>query len=71
MKINEKGQVTIPAQVRKRMGFIKNTDVQWVEDTNGLRLVKSKSTFYPVNCVYGILKHPMDVDSYMEELRGR
>jgi AbrB family looped-hinge helix DNA binding protein len=71
MKINEKGQVTIPAQVRKRMGYVKDTEVQWVEDNNGLRLVKSNNTPHPVDRVYGILKHPIDVDSYMEELRGR
>lgn len=71
MKINSKGQVTIPAKVRKRMGFVKDAEVKWIEDNNGLRLVKSDKIPHPVDRVYGILKHPINVDSYMEKLRGK
>lgn len=39
MRISERGQVTIPLELRERYGLLANTEVQFVPDENGLRLV--------------------------------
>jgi len=39
MKLNSKGQVTIPADLRHRHGFAEGDEVDVVEDGNTLRIV--------------------------------
>lgn len=39
MKLNSKGQVTIPADLRRRHGFAEGDEVDVVEDGNSLRIV--------------------------------
>jgi AbrB family looped-hinge helix DNA binding protein len=39
MKLNSKGQVTIPADLRHRHGFMEGDEVDVVEDGNVLRIV--------------------------------
>ncbi|CAM3607831.1 AbrB/MazE/SpoVT family DNA-binding domain-containing protein [Occultella aeris] len=39
MKLNSKGQVTIPAELRHRHGFDEGDEVDVVEDGNTLRIV--------------------------------
>lgn len=39
MKVNSKGQVTIPAELRHRHGFDEGDEVDVVEDGNTLRIV--------------------------------
>lgn len=40
MHINEKGQVTIPKDVRDKFGFLPNTEVAFEEINNQIYLVK-------------------------------
>jgi len=42
MKITSKGQVTIPQDVRERHGFLPGTQVCFVDDEEGVRLVKEE-----------------------------
>lgn len=39
MKLNSKGQVTIPAELRHRLGFTEGDEVDVVEDDGALRIV--------------------------------
>ncbi|WP_136706056.1 AbrB/MazE/SpoVT family DNA-binding domain-containing protein [Agromyces sp. H66] len=39
MRLNSKGQVTIPAELRHRLGFFEGDEVEVVEDGNTLRIV--------------------------------
>ncbi|MFC7621776.1 AbrB/MazE/SpoVT family DNA-binding domain-containing protein [Microlunatus sp. GCM10028923] len=39
MKLNSKGQVTIPAELRAKHGFAEGDEVDVVEDGNSLRIV--------------------------------
>ena len=41
MRITSKGQVTIPQAVRERTGLLPNTDVEFVVDGDGVRIVKA------------------------------
>lgn len=40
MRITSKGQVTIPADLRARFGLLPETEVEFVADRNGIRIVK-------------------------------
>lgn len=42
MKITTKGQVTIPLEIREKFGLLPNTEVDFVVDGDGVRLVKAK-----------------------------
>lgn len=41
MRITSKGQVTIPQQVREAAGFMPGTDVEFLLDGEGVRVVKA------------------------------
>jgi AbrB family looped-hinge helix DNA binding protein len=43
VKLNSKGQVTIPAELRQRYGFAEGDEVDVVEDGNTLRIVHRHS----------------------------
>jgi antitoxin PrlF len=40
MRITSKGQVTIPLEIREKMGFLPDTEVEFVMDGNGVCLKK-------------------------------
>ena len=39
MRLNSKGQVTIPAELRHKHGFVEGDEVDVIEDGNTLRIV--------------------------------
>jgi AbrB family looped-hinge helix DNA binding protein len=41
MRITSKGQVTIPADIRERFGFLPDTDVEFVVEGNTVRIVRA------------------------------
>lgn len=43
MRITSKGQVTIPQAVREETGLLPNTEVEFVVDQTGVRIVKASS----------------------------
>ena len=42
MKITSKGQVTIPQELRNKYGLLPDTNVEFIPEKGGLKLVKSK-----------------------------
>ncbi len=42
MRITSKGQVTIPAEIRSRFGFLPDTQVEFQVEGRSVRLVKAK-----------------------------
>jgi AbrB family looped-hinge helix DNA binding protein len=44
MRITSKGQVTIPAELRARFGLLPETEVEFVAERGGIRLVKRKAS---------------------------
>lgn len=79
MRVTEKGQVTIPKEIRDRLGIIPGSDVDFVADEKGARLVvvsgqsdRSNDDFETwINSVSGTLDTGgMTTDEYMEWLRG-
>jgi AbrB family looped-hinge helix DNA binding protein len=73
MKIGERGQVTIPKELRDRYGLQPDTDVDFIDEGNCIRIVKCSEGAKRVAKIRGIIK-PRDkqtVDEYIEDVRGR
>lgn len=47
MRVTSKGQVTIPQAIRERTGLLPNTDVEFVVDDGGVRIVKAAPSGRP------------------------
>ena len=71
MKVSERGQVTIPKQLRDRYGLHPEVEIEIVADEDGIRVRKRTGAAHPVREVFGILNRPAGVDAYIEEIRGR
>lgn len=73
MKMSERGQITIPKEMRDRYGFRKDTEMELVPKEGGVFVQKRTRGKHPVQRLRGILKleHGETVDEYIEEIRGR
>ena len=69
-RIAERGQVTIPKRLRKMLGLMPGTVLEFGEERGRLIAVKSGGTD-PVSEVYGCLGKKIDIDAVIAELRGR
>ncbi|MGH3808750.1 MAG: AbrB/MazE/SpoVT family DNA-binding domain-containing protein [Pseudonocardiaceae bacterium] len=71
-KVTSKGQVTIPKDVRERLGLRPGDEIEFVEDGRGFRVRKrvAASSFKKYR---GYLKHlaGRDPDELVEQMRGR
>lgn len=74
MKLNSKGQVTIPADLRHRHGFAEGDEVDVVEDGNTLRIVHRSDGQTRgariVNRLRGRATGGLSTDELMDLLRG-
>ncbi|MGE6742770.1 AbrB/MazE/SpoVT family DNA-binding domain-containing protein [Allorhizobium pseudoryzae] len=78
MRVTEKGQVTIPKDIRERLGISAGSDVDFVVADEGVMLVKVadvKDAFQTfgdwAKSIEGTLNlDGMTTDEYMEWLRG-
>jgi len=71
MKIGERGQVTIPKDVREKYGLLPNIEVEFVPEESGVLLRKRAHRASPVEKVYGILNKKSKTDDIIDALRGR
>ena len=79
MRITEKGQITIPINLRKRYGLERNTEVEFVADADGIRITKRTGTAAnPFRALRGAARKRLSdggadvsVDQYIEATRGR
>jgi AbrB family looped-hinge helix DNA binding protein len=72
MRVTEKGQVTIPIRLRKRYGLERNTEVEFVADIDGIRITKrGGAAANPFRALRGAARKRLDVDHYIESIRGR
>jgi AbrB family looped-hinge helix DNA binding protein len=74
MKLNSKGQVTIPADLRHRHGFAEGDEVDVVEDGNTLRIVHRAAGETRgariVNRMRGRASTDLSTEELMDLLRG-
>lgn len=67
--VSSKGQVTIPGPLRQRLGLERGAVLEFREEDG--RIVVSKAwRDDPVSAVFGVIQDPLDVDAWIEELRG-
>jgi bifunctional DNA-binding transcriptional regulator/antitoxin component of YhaV-PrlF toxin-antitoxin module len=71
MKVSERGQVTIHKKLRDRYGLHPEVEIDVVADEDGIRVRKRTAAAHPIREVFGILNKPSEVDTYIEEIRGR
>ena len=71
-KITSKGQVTIPKDVRERLGLRPGDEIEFVDDRQGFRVQKHVAAS-PFRKYRGHLKHlaGRDPDELVEQMRGR
>ena len=74
MKLNSKGQVTIPAELRHRHGLVEGDEVDVVEEGNALRIVHRSAGETRGERVVSRMRNTaataMSTDELMELLRG-
>jgi AbrB family looped-hinge helix DNA binding protein len=71
MKIGERGQITIPKNLREKYGLLPNMEVEIIPGSSGLFIQKQSLHKSPIKEVYGILNKGTGTDNYIEEVRGR
>ena len=67
-RVTERGQVTIPKELRERLGIRPGQIVEFTEE-DGRLLLRRRVDEHPVDRVYGILASDRTSDEVMEELR--
>jgi antitoxin PrlF len=67
--VSEKGQVTIPKEVRTRLG-IKAGSVLEFEAERGRLVARKAVARDPIAAVYGTLELDESVDAFVDRLRG-
>jgi AbrB family looped-hinge helix DNA binding protein len=74
MRLNSKGQVTIPAPLRERYGLHEGDEVDVVEDGNTLRIVRAEGSPTRGQRLVGRMRGrattTMSTDQLLELLRG-
>lgn len=68
--ISAKGQITVPAPVRDKLGLAPGTPVQFELREGGVLLRKGRSGTHPVDQVFGRLRLRKPVDALLDEMRG-
>jgi AbrB family looped-hinge helix DNA binding protein len=71
LKIGERGQVTIPKNIREKYGLMPYIEVEFVPEETGVLIKKKSLKSSPVEQIYGILKKNSHTDDYIEAIRGR
>lgn len=70
-RISSKGQVTVPAEIRSRLGLQPGTIVQFEIHGNAALMRKGAPGGHPVDRLFGMLKPGKPTDVLLDEMRGR
>ena len=68
--ISSKGQITVPVEVRERLGLVPGTPVEFELMEEGVFLRKGISGSHPVDRVWATLHLERPVDEILDEMRG-
>ncbi len=68
--IPSKGQITVPAHVRDRLGLVPGTVVRFELREGGVLMRKGTSGAHPVDRLFGRLRLTKPVDAILDEMRG-
>ena len=70
-RISSKGQITVPAEIRKDLGLHAGTVIVFERRPEGALLRKGTTGEHPVDRAYGLLELRASVDALLDEMRGR
>lgn len=68
-RVGERGQVTIPQELRRRYGISPGQEVVFEEHEDGL-ILRRRVSEEPLRALFGRVREDVDVDRYLEESRG-
>jgi AbrB family looped-hinge helix DNA binding protein len=68
--VSSKGQITLPAEIREKLGLGPGTPVRFEVREGGLFLRKGRPDAHPVDAAYGRLRLAKPVDELLDEMRG-
>ena len=68
--ISSKGQITVPVEIRSKLGLNPGTVVTFQLTKKGALLRKGSSGQHPVEQVYGMLNTNRRTDDLLDEIRG-
>jgi AbrB family looped-hinge helix DNA binding protein len=68
--ISSKGQVTLPVEIRDRLGLRPGVAVSFEMREGGVFLRKGSTSQHPVDRVFGRLSLERPVDTLLDEMRG-
>jgi antitoxin PrlF len=68
--ISSKGQITVPVEIRDRLGLRTGTVVVFELQNGAVVMRKGSSGEHPVDRLYGTLRLPRPVDAILDEMRG-
>jgi AbrB family looped-hinge helix DNA binding protein len=68
--ISSKGQITVPAALRDRLGLRPGTPVIFESHPRGALIRKGTKGEHPVDLVFGTLRLETSVDAALDALRG-
>ncbi len=68
--ISSKGQITVPAPIREKLGLVPGTEVEFILQRNGVLLCKGARDAHPVDRAFGLIKLAAPVDEILIEMRG-
>lgn len=69
--VSERGQVTLPKELRDRYGLLAGTPVAFIPSSKGLLIRKSvDKNNNPFKKLVGIIKDGTKTDDYLNEIRG-
>lgn len=68
--ISSKGQLTVPVDLREKLGLAAGTVVQFELREGGLFLRKGSLEDHPVDRLFGRIKLAKPVDQLLDEMRG-
>jgi len=76
MRITSKGQVTIPAKIRRKAGLLPNTEVEFLYEDGSVRIVRARARKGKtrgqeiVERLWGTATEGMSTDEIMKMTRG-
>ena len=70
MRVTSKGQVTIPKNIREKLGIMAHSEVEFVEENGRVYLVKGKVEENPFERLLGVGTVKMTTDGIMALTRG-
>lgn len=68
--VSSKGQITLPAEVRQRLGLVAGTPVRFELKRDAVVLRKGSTGTHPVDRIFGRIPLGKPVDALLDEMRG-